>query len=166
MNVCGLGQRPESMVDGVAIERRDGWHWNNRSVSVNSYNVQPTHSRLHPPAASVPDGPTWWSFVGLVRGRNRSSLRCHSQHNMFYHLSVKVVMEYGRLPHMPILRYPLPYCTLPVVFLFVSPPSRRSSSRSFPFVVFPCGGTQCTSVISYPTDCALPTSTFVFWLVQ
>ena len=36
------------------------------------------------------------------------------------------------LPHLPILRYPLPDGTLPVVIEFVSPTSRRSSSRAFP----------------------------------
>ena len=42
------------------------------------------------------------------------------------------------LPHLPIL--------------FVSPPSRRSFSRYFPFVGFPCGDTQYPSVNSYPAD--------------
>ena len=40
-------------------------------------------------------------------------------------------------PHRPIVCYLLPDGTLLVVIQFVSPPSRRSSSRSFPFVRFP-----------------------------
>ena len=56
------------------------------------------------------------------------------------------------LPHLPILRYPLPDGTLPVLVYFVSPLSRQSTSRSFPFIGFPGGDMQCPSVISYPTD--------------
>ena len=52
------------------------------------------------------------------------------------------------LPHLPILSYPLPDGTLPVVVYFVSPTSRQSSSRSLPFVGFP-GDTRCLSVISF-----------------
>ena len=46
-----------------------------------------------------------------------------------------------QLPHLPVLRYPL-----------ISPPSSRPSSRSFPFVGFPSGDTQCPSVILYCAD--------------
>ena len=60
------------------------------------------------------------------------------------------------LPHLPILRYPLPDGTLPEVVYFVSPPSRRSSSSSFPFVGFPGSDMQCPSVISYPADVPCP----------
>ena len=60
------------------------------------------------------------------------------------------------LPHLPILRYPLPDGTLPVDVQFLSPPSRRSSSRSFPSVWFPGGDTLCPSVILYHTDVPCP----------
>ena len=60
------------------------------------------------------------------------------------------------LPHLPILRQHLPDGTLPVVIQFVSPTSRRSSSRSFPFVGFPGDDTQCPSFISYPADVPCP----------
>ena len=60
------------------------------------------------------------------------------------------------LPHLPILRYPLPDGTLRVVVKFVSPSSRRPSSRSFPFVGFPGGDTQCPLVTSYSADVPCP----------
>ena len=41
--------------------------------------------------------------------------------------------------------------SIPLVQL-VSSSSRRSSSRSFPFVIFPDGDTRCPYVISYSTD--------------
>ena len=46
------------------------------------------------------------------------------------------------LPHLPILCYPLPNGTLPVVVYFIFPTSHRSSSRSFPFIGFPGGDTH------------------------
>ena len=49
------------------------------------------------------------------------------------------------VPHLPSLRYPLPDGALPVVIL---PQSRLSSSRSFTFVGFLAGDTQCSTVIS------------------
>ena len=64
------------------------------------------------------------------------------------------------LPHLPILRYPLPDCSSSR--LVVSLTFRRSSCRSFPFVVFPGGDTQCPSVILYhagvPSPDSLPSS--------
>ena len=60
------------------------------------------------------------------------------------------------LPHLPILRYPLPDGTLPVVIYFVSPTSRWSSTRSFPFVGFPGGDTQSPSFILYPANVPCP----------
>ena len=40
--------------------------------------------------------------------------------------------------------------------LFVSPQSRRPSSRYFPFIGCSGGDTQCPSVISYPADVTCP----------
>ena len=52
----------------------------------------------------------------------------------------------------PIMRYPLPDATLPVVVYFFYPPSRRPSSMYLPFIGFPSGDTPCPSVTSYPAD--------------
>ena len=81
------------------------------------------------------------------------------------------------LPHMPILRYPLPDGTLQIVVYFIFPTSRRSSTGSFLFVGFPGGDTKCPSVISYSVTypaqvhfrhltCSITSVTFVFSLNQ
>ena len=70
------------------------------------------------------------------------------------------------LPHLPILRYPLPDDTLPVVVSFVFPTSHQSSFRYFSFRRFSSSWyAMCIGyLVSYWR--ALPRSTSVFWHVQ
>ena len=103
--------------------------------------------------------------MSQVKGSPSSSSLCSR--------SVPCLGEY--LPHLPILRYPLPDGTLLVVVKFVSPLFRRPSSRSLPFVRFPGRSVHrlsrflqtCPAQVRFrlPT-CSITSVTFVFSLTQ